>query len=99
MKVRTGFVSNSSSSSFVINKYYLSDYQIEQIKNHMKISKENNSDFYDEMDAWSITENENSVRGYTSMDNFNMAEFLQEIGVAKEAIKFDDYFGWDEDED
>ena len=34
MKIRQGFVSNSSSSSFVINKINLSEKQIEQIKNH-----------------------------------------------------------------
>lgn len=36
MKVRNGFVSNSSSSSFVIKKKYLTDEQIGQIKNYHK---------------------------------------------------------------
>lgn len=34
MKVRSGFVSNSSSSSFVLDKNYLEDEQIELIVNH-----------------------------------------------------------------
>lgn len=34
MKIRSGFVSNSSSSSFVLDKDMLSDEQIHMIKNH-----------------------------------------------------------------
>jgi hypothetical protein len=34
MKTRSGFVSNSSSSSFIIEKRFLSPEQIKQIKNH-----------------------------------------------------------------
>ena len=34
MKSRNGFVSNSSSSSFIIDKYYLSEYQIKMIKEY-----------------------------------------------------------------
>lgn len=39
MKVRVGFVSNSSSSSFVIEKKHLSDLQIVFIKNHIETAK------------------------------------------------------------
>ena len=37
MKIRNGFVSNSSSSSFIINKENLTPNQIERIKNHIEV--------------------------------------------------------------
>ncbi len=37
MKIRKCFVSNSSSSSFVIHKYYLSDEQISKMLNYLEI--------------------------------------------------------------
>lgn len=40
MKLRIGFVTNSSSSSFTIAKSDLTDDQIEKIKNHIKVAKE-----------------------------------------------------------
>ena len=48
MKVRNGFVSNSSSSSFVIKKEDLSDLQIYLIKNHLEVGKilDKHIDFY-----------------------------------------------------
>ena len=39
MKIRNGFVSNSSSSSFIISKEYLSPHQIKQIRNHLEEAK------------------------------------------------------------
>jgi hypothetical protein len=37
MKIRSGFVSNSSSSSFVITKVALNNFQVEAIKNHISV--------------------------------------------------------------
>lgn len=49
MKLRIGFVTNSSSSSFTIAKSDLTDDQIEKIKNHIKVAKELEMEtFYDE---------------------------------------------------
>ena len=39
MKLRQGFVSNSSSSSFIIDKKHLSTEQIRAIKNHLEVGK------------------------------------------------------------
>lgn len=39
-KIRTGFVSNSSSSSFILSKNLLEDEQIDLIINHKEYSKE-----------------------------------------------------------
>jgi len=50
MKVRSGFVSNSSSSSFVIKKSDLDDPQIRLIKDHIVVGKalDRQIDFYED---------------------------------------------------
>jgi hypothetical protein len=45
MKIRNGFVSNSSSSSFVINTKNLSAQQIEAIRNHIEVAEIYQSNF------------------------------------------------------
>lgn len=93
MKERIGFVSNSSSSSFIICRAKLSLDQIEKIQNHI--------DYYNEYfaelpghyqqtkaDSWSITVNEESVYGYVFMDNFPMDEFFERVGIADEDVEW-----------
>ena len=77
MKTRSGFVSNSSSSSFAIYKKYLTGEQIEKIRNHAEEAK--GMGLYDE--PWSIHETDLVIGGSTWMDNFDMHQFLREIGV------------------
>ena len=92
MKIRAGFVSNSSSSSFIIKKENLTKYQIKAIKNHKeiynklpKIIKRCNDMNYG-ADGWTIEETDKDIRGYAYMDNFGMGDFLRIIGVDTDDI-------------
>ena len=73
MKTRHGFVSNSSSSSFIVIKQGISEIQKEQLFN---IGDE---DF--KQSPWRITEEEFLITGYTSMDNFDMRNYMEKIGI------------------
>ena len=89
MKIRNGFVSNSSSSSFTINKDDITCLQIVAIKKHIEFG--NDMGVYgSDIDAWSISESDFTISGYTSMDNFSMRDFLEKIGVPEDKIKWRD---------
>lgn len=89
MKTRSGFVSNSSSSSFIISRDNLNNLQIAMIKHHIAISKEIYSEGEidnDPSDAWSVFDDGENIKLYTTMDNFDMWHFLVRIGVKEEHI-------------
>lgn len=79
MKIRHGFVSNSSSSSFIIPLALVTAEQIEQIQNHSALGAEMDIDYAE--DAWTIEVTSTVIRGWTSMDNFDMEAFFRRIGV------------------
>jgi hypothetical protein len=85
MKIRAGFVSNSSSSSFVISKDNLTGKQIKLIKAHSIKGKEFGIP-YGDSDPWSIAEDDDYIKGSTWMDNFDMSEYLSKIGVPSHEI-------------
>lgn len=87
-------MSNSSSSSFVIDRDCLSNNQVKIIQDHIVASKmydppdEDWGWGNDPGDAWTITVTDNEVAGFTSMDNFDMRHFLGEIGVDSNDISW-----------
>lgn len=95
MKIRTGFVSNSSSSSFAILKEDLKPEQIIAIKNYIDGGKILNEQLKldrfnafeceevapDAVDAWVFREDDVHLEGSTIMDNFDMEQYIQMIGV------------------
>lgn len=90
MKLRHGFVSNSSSSSFVLDKTKCSEEQLAAIRDHVTYADENFFDFYtDRFARWDLTEKASEIRGFTWMDNFDMKEFMRKIGVPGNAVSFD----------
>jgi hypothetical protein len=74
MKIRNGFVSNSSSASFILDKRYMT---VDQKNKIVELNEKNKIE--ETGDSWSIYEDEDFLRGYTSMDNGDFFEQLKEI--------------------
>lgn len=93
MKTRTGFVSNSSSSSFVLARNVVSEKQLGHIQDHLAYAKLKGwqQGYTSDYDAWDITVTDTEIRGYTSMDNFDMREFLDYVGVPTTAVTWGEY--------
>ena len=100
MKIRSEFVTNSSCASFTILKKDLTPVQIEKIRKHIEYSEDYiihkgpQTQIYNRPhDAWHIDENEKSIWGDTSMDNFDMMWFLLKIGVDEEDVELEGCYG------
>lgn len=82
MKIRSGFVSNSSSSSFIIDKRDITMHQYDLLKKHSDIA---------ESDAWHISEDEKNIYGSTYMDNFDMHNYLKLIDIDITKVRWEEY--------
>lgn len=84
MKIRSGFVSNSSSSSFVIYKRYLSQDQIERIRDNQNCGAEDADKW-----PWDISETDEKIEGFTIINNFDMIDWM--INVLNVEEKYIEY--------
>lgn len=73
MKTRLGFVSNSSSSSFVVSLDRISAKDLAILMDYYNANG----------DCWTINidKNRGIVRGYTTMDNNDLWDYLTDNGV------------------
>ena len=58
--------------------------QIYSINNHIEIAEDLGMNTWDS--PWDISEDDENIEGYTYLDNFDMDEFLEKIGVDKSKI-------------
>ncbi len=87
MKIRQGFVSNSSSSSFAISLNDITAMQLVMIEKHSEIARTIGG--YDDDEPWMIDVEGGEVRGHTFMDNFDMYHYLTTVvGVSEDIIKW-----------
>ena len=98
MKNRNGFVSNSSSSSFVIFKDALTFEQKDMVYDYMTYVKHfieldgTLKELFEWCDSspWQITDHDDYIFGETSMDNFDMSGYFEYIKINGK------YVCWDE---
>ena len=103
MKIRLGFVSNSSSASYVVNKNGLSDETVQKIIDHWELASKIIGELlkkeypwclegheYHGNDAWNVQNERKHIHLSTIMTNFPMLAYLKAIGVPYGNITIED---------
>lgn len=81
MKIRNGFVSNSSSSSFMIHDVDVTFEQRLLIEYACQLM----------ITGWTCERTYGTTIGYTDMDNFDMGEYMEKIGVPSDKIRWAEF--------
>lgn len=84
MKIRQGFVSNSSSASFIVRKVNLSQSQRYLIENFEEEALKSDLEYPEEASGWSMYEGDEHYSFSTIMDNFHLHEFFEQHGIVVE---------------
>lgn len=97
MKIRKSFITNSSSSSFVIDLSELTPYTIEVFKNPKLVEDQliptcdmTREEYMEEADRWDIREEDGKLYGYTTMDNFDYSQLFYICGLDWESHQSDE---------
>lgn len=90
MRVRCGFVSNSSSSSFVINLADLTPEQIVQISNFLEEAELRHLPGWEHAEDWKVSKTDKHIGGGTWLNNFDMIDLFQAIGVPDSVVSWGD---------
>jgi hypothetical protein len=95
MRVRQSFVSNSSSSSFILDAKKITAFQLFQLENYKEISKiyqsdyeedEGDADYCYDTNAWYVNNRGNTIELSTSQDTFDMEKYMESIDIPDDAI-------------
>lgn len=97
MKIRKSFVTNSSSSSFVIDLSELTPYTVEVFKNPKLVEDQliptcdmTREEYMEEANKWDIREEDGKLYGYTTMDNFDYSQLFYICGLDWDSHKSDE---------
>jgi hypothetical protein len=90
MKIREGFVSNSSASSFIISKSILTPLQQNLLLHYYEAVTSFKLPFEYVEQLWRVTEEGNNIEGTTWMDNFDMKAYMVYIGVDPKQATWED---------
>jgi hypothetical protein len=82
-----------------VQKKDITEKQLEKIKNHIHHGKKVGILYCIDENRWVLNETEDHISGFTIIDNFNIEEFLNKIGVQEYEIGEDtDYWTGTDDQ-